>query len=150
MSIKHVGLSCPDGGIVRLRHQQQPRAHQLNYSRLSLSPNIPAFPAHSAHQHRPEAHNPLPCQPPHTTSMAPTTKGLVLVTGANGYIAARVVEAFLEAGYSVRGTVRSEASGKGLLEALPTYAADGRLELALVPDIVKEGAFDEAVKGELF
>lgn len=77
----------------------------------------------------------------------PATKGLVLVTGANGYIAARTVEAFLKAGYSVRGTVRSKSSAKGLLEALPEHASAGTLEVAEVPDIVAEGAFDSAVKG---
>lgn len=82
------------------------------------------------------------------TAYVPSSKGLVLVTGANGYIAQRVVEAFLLAGYSVRGTVRSLASGQPLLAALPAYAAEpGRLTFAEVPDIVAEGAFDDAVKG---
>lgn len=72
--------------------------------------------------------------------------GLVLVTGANGYVAARTVEAFVKAGYSVRGTVRSKSSAKGLLDALSEYAS--RIEIVEVPDITVEGAFDEAVKGE--
>jgi nucleoside-diphosphate-sugar epimerase len=75
-----------------------------------------------------------------------SSKGLVLVTGANGYIAARTVEAFLKAGYSVRGTVRSKPSARGLLDALPEYA--DRLEIVEVPDITVPGAYDEAVKGE--
>ncbi len=73
-------------------------------------------------------------------------KGIVLVTGANGYIAARTVEAFLKAGYTVRGSVRSKGSAKQLLEALPEYAS--RVEIAEVPDITVPGAFDEAVKGQ--
>jgi nucleoside-diphosphate-sugar epimerase len=36
-----------------------------------------------------------------------STKGLVLITGANGYIASVTVGAFLEAGWTVRGAVRS-------------------------------------------
>ena len=72
-------------------------------------------------------------------------KGLVLVTGANGYIAARTIEAFLQAGYSVRGTARSAATTKGLRDALAPYA--DRLEIVEVPDIAAAGAFDEAVKG---
>jgi nucleoside-diphosphate-sugar epimerase len=71
---------------------------------------------------------------------------IVLVTGANGYIAARTAEAFLKAGYSVRGTVRSKSSAKDLLDALSEYA--GRLEIVEVPDITVPSAFDEAVKGE--
>lgn len=72
-------------------------------------------------------------------------KPIVLVTGANGYIAGSVVEAFLKAGYAVRGTVRSKASGDSLLKALSSYGSD--LEIVQVPDIVAPGAFDTAVKG---
>jgi nucleoside-diphosphate-sugar epimerase len=75
------------------------------------------------------------------------SKGLVLVTGANGYIGAVTVEVLLKAGYSVRGTVRSESSTKAIAAALPQYA--DKLQFAIVPDIVAEGAFDEAVKGTL-
>ncbi|QPC58215.1 hypothetical protein HYE67_000446 [Fusarium culmorum] len=72
-------------------------------------------------------------------------KPIVLVTGANGYIAGSVVEAFLKAGYAVRGTVRSKASGDSLVKALSSYGSD--LEIVQVPDIVAPGAFDTAVKG---
>lgn len=74
-----------------------------------------------------------------------TGKGLVLVTGANGYIAARTIEAFLLAGYSVRGTARSAATTQGVRDALAPYT--DRLEIVEVPDITAAGAFDEAVKG---
>lgn len=74
------------------------------------------------------------------------TKGTVLVTGANGYIAARTVEAFLKAGYSVRGTVRSLSSATEVKQALAEYADN--LEFVEVPDITLAGAFDDAVKGE--
>ncbi|SPQ20734.1 fb83974c-ddb9-48a4-a33d-28eb76c8fc16 [Thermothielavioides terrestris] len=73
------------------------------------------------------------------------SKGTVLVTGANGYIAARTVEAFLKAGYSVRGTVRSLASATEVKEALPEYA--DKLSFVEVPDITVPGAFDDAAKG---
>ncbi|KAH6640155.1 hypothetical protein F5144DRAFT_589698 [Chaetomium tenue] len=74
-----------------------------------------------------------------------STKGTVLVTGANGYIAARTVEAFLKAGYSVRGTVRSLSSATEVKQALTEYADS--LEFVEVPDITVAGAFDAAVKG---
>jgi nucleoside-diphosphate-sugar epimerase len=73
------------------------------------------------------------------------SKGLVLVTGANGYIAARTVETILQAGYSVRGTLRSQASAAPLKEALKTYG--DRFTTIEVPDITATGAFDEAIKG---
>ena len=34
---------------------------------------------------------------------------IVLVSGANGYLAMWIVRAFLERGYTVRGTVRNDA-----------------------------------------
>ncbi|KAJ4258280.1 hypothetical protein NW762_008429 [Fusarium torreyae] len=76
-----------------------------------------------------------------------SSKGTVLVTGANGFIGARTVDAFLSANYSVRAAVRSQPSASGLLSALPSYVSSGRLTTAIVPDIMAEGAFDDAVKG---
>ncbi|TFY65555.1 hypothetical protein EVG20_g5536 [Dentipellis fragilis] len=69
----------------------------------------------------------------------------VLVTGANGYVAVWVVRRLLEDGYSVRGTVRSAEKGTHLRELFKSYG--DKLGLVVVPDITKEGAFDEAVKG---
>ncbi|KAF4815094.1 putative uncharacterized oxidoreductase [Colletotrichum siamense] len=74
------------------------------------------------------------------------SKGIVLLTGLNGFIAARAAEAFLQAGYSIRGTVRARASAKAVVDALSQYGAD-KLEVIEVPDIAAAGAFDEAVKG---
>lgn len=73
------------------------------------------------------------------------SKGVVLVTGANGYIAARTVEAFLQAGYTVRGTVRSLTSAAPVKKALAAFG--DKLSFVEVPDITAPGAFDEAVKG---
>ncbi|KAE9387892.1 D-lactaldehyde dehydrogenase [Gymnopus androsaceus JB14] len=72
----------------------------------------------------------------------------VLVTGANGYIAAWVVKKLLEKGYSVRGTVRSEDKAV-VLKQIFAEAGYGKekFETVVVEDITKEGAFDEAVKG---
>ena len=69
----------------------------------------------------------------------------VLVTGANGYLATWVVKKYLEAGYSVRGTVRSLSKSAFLKDKFGHYG--DRFELVVVEDITKEGAFDEAVKG---
>ncbi|KAF5667296.1 dihydroflavonol-4-reductase [Fusarium heterosporum] len=76
-----------------------------------------------------------------------SSKGVVLVTGANGFIGARTVDAFLSANYSVRAAVRSQSSASSLLSALPSYASSGRLTTILVPDIMADGAFNDAVKG---
>jgi nucleoside-diphosphate-sugar epimerase len=69
----------------------------------------------------------------------------VLVTGANGYLATWVVKSYLEAGYSVRGTVRSLSRSAFLRDRFGHYG--DRFELVVVEDITREGAFDEAVKG---
>ncbi|KZT02608.1 NAD(P)-binding protein [Laetiporus sulphureus 93-53] len=71
--------------------------------------------------------------------------GTVLVTGANGYIAMWVVRTLLQAGYSVRGTVRSEGKAKHLRQVFASYG--NKLEILIVEDITRQGAFDEAVKG---
>ncbi|KAK2467480.1 hypothetical protein APHAL10511_000335 [Amanita phalloides] len=69
----------------------------------------------------------------------------ILVTGANGYVAIWVIRTLLEQGYVVRGTVRSEAKADFLRDEFQSYG--DRFELAIVGDFLKEGAFDEAVKG---
>jgi hypothetical protein len=68
----------------------------------------------------------------------------VLVTGANGYLATWVVKKYLEAGYSVRGTVRSLSKSAFLKDKFAHYG--DRFELVPVEDTDKDGAFDEAVK----
>ena len=57
--------------------------------------------------------------------------------------------AFLQAGYRVRGTVRTQAKADGwaALSAFVPFAATGQLQVVLVPDIVKPDAFDNALDG---
>ncbi|PPQ73615.1 hypothetical protein CVT26_010523 [Gymnopilus dilepis] len=67
-----------------------------------------------------------------------------LVTGANGYIAYWIIRYLLQQGYSVRAVVRSLAKGQHLKE---TYSSFGeKLDLFVVEDITKAGAYDDAVK----
>ncbi|KAI0286184.1 hypothetical protein BC826DRAFT_1093568 [Russula brevipes] len=77
--------------------------------------------------------------------VAVSSPAKVLVTGANGYLATWVVKSYLEAGYSVRGTVRSLARSAFLKDRFGHYGE--RFELVVVEDIARDGAFDEAVKG---
>ncbi|KAL7931334.1 hypothetical protein V8C35DRAFT_329620 [Trichoderma chlorosporum] len=69
----------------------------------------------------------------------------VLITGASGFIAAHVVEAFLKRGYNVRGTVRSEQTAEEVRKTHSKYA--NQPSVAIVPDIAAPSAFNEAVKG---
>jgi len=77
--------------------------------------------------------------------VAISTPAKVLVTGANGYLATWVVKKYLEAGYSVRGTVRSLTKSAFLNDKFAQYG--DQFELVVVEDITKDGAFDDAVKG---
>ncbi|KAH9838563.1 uncharacterized protein C8Q71DRAFT_704621 [Rhodofomes roseus] len=77
--------------------------------------------------------------------MPAVTSGKALVTGANGFVAMWLVRKLLERGFSVRGTVRSESKIAPVKQAFAGFG--DKLEFAIVEDIAKEGAFDEAVKG---
>ncbi|GAA5907433.1 uncharacterized protein JCM6883_001207 [Sporobolomyces salmoneus] len=70
----------------------------------------------------------------------------ILVTGANGFIASHLVEQLLPFGYKVRGTTRS-ASKLSNLKKKWDAKYPGQFEIAEVPDITVDGAFDDAVKG---
>ena len=69
--------------------------------------------------------------------IAPGTK--VLVTGANGFLAIHVVKSFLEHGYSVRGTVRSEAKGVHLHKLFSSFG--NKFETVVVKDITQVNRF---------
>ncbi|TFK50268.1 NAD-P-binding protein [Heliocybe sulcata] len=73
------------------------------------------------------------------------SKGLVLVTGLTGFVATSTALAFFEAGYSVRGTVRSEEKANNWIAAFPQYK--DKFEYAIVEDMTQPNAYDEAVKG---
>ena len=65
----------------------------------------------------------------------------ILVTGATGFVATQVIKTFLNSGYKVRGTVRSDASAQACREIFPDAG-----EIAIVPDIAAPNAFHEALK----
>lgn len=62
----------------------------------------------------------------------------ILVTGANGYVAAWLVRLLLEQGYTVRGTVRSADKAKHLVEYFEKrgFGSD-KFEVVIVDDITK-------------
>jgi len=74
---------------------------------------------------------------------------LVLITGGTGLIGIKTIHTALKAGYSVRAAVRSQAKADAVL-ATPTVKAinpGSRLTFVIVPDILADNAYDEAVKG---
>lgn len=70
----------------------------------------------------------------------------VMVTGATGFLASWLVKKLLEKGYTVHATVRDleDAAKRKHLLALPGAEQNLRFFKA---DLVKEGDFDEAIKG---
>jgi nucleoside-diphosphate-sugar epimerase len=70
---------------------------------------------------------------------------LVLVSGANGYIASQIVDLLLVLGFNVRGTVRSVRPW--LDKYFQNKYGQDRYHSVIVPAIEQDGAFDEAVKG---
>jgi hypothetical protein len=85
-----------------------------------------------------------------TPTQSYTRSDLVLVTSANCHVGQHVVDQLLSLpnGPRVRGTVRSNATAKQIIRF---YTKKGsvkdRLDVFVVPDTIKPGAFDEAVKG---
>ena len=71
----------------------------------------------------------------------------VLVTGAAGFIAKHLVLALLEAGYAVRGTVRSEAKAAEVRRAMAAQGADTTRLSFVLADLTRDDRWDEAVAG---
>ncbi|KAF8304367.1 NAD-binding protein [Clavulina sp. PMI_390] len=69
----------------------------------------------------------------------------ILVTGASGFLATHCAAQLLADGYEVVGTVRSQSKGEYLVNLYENYK--GKFTFVIVPDIEKEDAFDEAIKG---
>lgn len=69
----------------------------------------------------------------------------ILVTGGSGYVAAHILNSFLDRGYYVKTSVRSQSSADKVKKSHGHYGA--QLSFVIVPDITTTGAFDQAVKG---
>ncbi|GAA5982196.1 hypothetical protein JCM5350_003490 [Sporobolomyces pararoseus] len=75
-----------------------------------------------------------------------SSQQLVLVTGGTGFVASAVILAYLEKGFKVRATSRSQEKA----DRWNAYHSDKdlkNLSWVIVKDIAEEGAFDEAIKG---
>jgi dihydroflavonol-4-reductase len=73
------------------------------------------------------------------------TPSKILVTGASGFLALHTVLQLLQQGYTVRGTVRTEAQARKTREALAKHTDVSKLEIVLA-DLVKDDGWREAVR----
>ncbi|KAJ5591675.1 uncharacterized protein N7459_002044 [Penicillium hispanicum] len=72
----------------------------------------------------------------------------LLITGATGFIGFKVLLGALQAGYTVRAAIRSPEKAK-TLASHPKITASGKankLSFVEVPEITRDGAYDEAIK----
>ena len=72
-------------------------------------------------------------------------KPLVLLTGPNGFMSAQVLSGLLNAGYRVRGVVRSLAKATHLEKSHARHVKSDDLTFECVLDIQREDAFDAVV-----
>ncbi|KAG0632968.1 hypothetical protein HOY80DRAFT_930612 [Tuber brumale] len=73
-----------------------------------------------------------------------TTKPKVLLTGANGYVAAHVLKQLVEANYHVTGTVRSEEKANLSRSFNPEY--EGSVRFIVLPDFTEQESWDRIFK----
>lgn len=73
---------------------------------------------------------------------------LILVTGANGYVASHVVDQFLRLGYKVRGTVRDSKKNAWVEKYFHDKYGTESFELAEVKDLADPEALKKALEGE--
>ncbi|PQE21534.1 hypothetical protein CJF31_00011122 [Rutstroemia sp. NJR-2017a BVV2] len=83
----------------------------------------------------------LPVQIPQFISFNMTR---ILLTGGNGFIAARILEILLKQGHSVVTTVRSQSKIDAIRSVFSSYSND-QLDFVILEEIAKPDAFDQAV-----
>jgi nucleoside-diphosphate-sugar epimerase len=69
------------------------------------------------------------------------------VTGISGFLGFRAAAIALDAGYHVRGVIRRPEQANTIKAAASVKAHLDRLEFVIVPDLLVEHAYDEALNG---
>lgn len=73
---------------------------------------------------------------------------LILVTGANGYVASHVVNQFLRLGYKVRGTVRDSKKSAWVEKDFRDKYGTDSFELVELRDLTDPEGLKKALEGE--
>jgi nucleoside-diphosphate-sugar epimerase len=71
-----------------------------------------------------------------------------LVTGANSFVAAHVIQKLISDGHNVTGSIRRAATGDEILAAHPEWK--GKLDFVEIKDYAAPGAWDEIFKNHDF
>ncbi|TLD27650.1 NAD(P)-binding protein [Venturia nashicola] len=71
-----------------------------------------------------------------------------LVTGANSYVAAHIIDALLSQGHRVTGSVRRQSAGSAILSSNPSWAA--KLDFVEIKDYAKPGIWDDVFRARKF
>jgi nucleoside-diphosphate-sugar epimerase len=72
----------------------------------------------------------------------------ILVTGANGFVAAHVIAELVSQGHRVTGSVRRTVAGEEILAGHPEWK--GKLKLVTIEDYATEGIWDYTFKNNTF
>jgi nucleoside-diphosphate-sugar epimerase len=77
---------------------------------------------------------------------------LVFVTGGSGHLGYRIIVEALKAGHRVRAAVRSQGKADKISAApsIKQINPSDRLEYVIVPDMLANGAYDEAIQGATY
>lgn len=71
-----------------------------------------------------------------------------LITGANSFVAAQIIDQLVSLGHFVVGSVRSSSKGEEILATYPEYA--GKISFVTVSDYAAKGVWDEIMKEGAF
>lgn len=71
-----------------------------------------------------------------------------LLTGANSFVAAHIIEALIKDGHEVTGTVRRAATGDDIFALHPEWK--DHLDIVVVEDLANEESWDAVFKGTNF
>lgn len=72
----------------------------------------------------------------------------ILVTGVNGLVGSHVADQLLQHGYLVRGSVRAVSKSSFLNDKFASKYGENKVELVQVENMIVDGAFDGAVRGQ--
>lgn len=75
-----------------------------------------------------------------------TTKPLVLLTGATGFVGAHILSQLFSSDYAVLAPVRSESKSSFLKSKYPTHVSSNTLTFITIPDLSAPGALDAVLQ----